>query len=1114
MVDTKSPFPAASRQFFFWLFLFSLLVLVSQSASGNFVTFESGQVRPIARSPDGTKLFVVNTPDNQLEIFDLVNGAPIYQQSVTVGLEPVAVAARDNGQVWVVNYLSDSVSIIDVSTTPARVIKTLLVGDEPADIVFAGTTTQRAFITTAHRGQNSPYTDPSNPGELTTPGIGRADVWVFNAASPGGLIGGVPETIVTLFGDTPKALAVSPDKRIVYAAIFKSGNQTTTLHEQLVCDQSSVVPCQIKAGEVQGVGKLPPPLGVVKDGLPQPETSLIVKFDGAKWIDELSRDWSSLVRFNLPDKDVFAINATTNPPAEVAAYSGVGTVLFNMAVNPVSGKIYVANTEARNEVRFEGPGTSSTTVQGHIHESRITVIDPSSGRVVPLHLNKHIDYNVRPAPAGISDRSLAIPKGIAVTADGNLLYVLAKGSSKVAYFDTTQLENNTFQPDSAKHIALSGGGPGGLLLDESTSRLYVTTRFDNALSVIDTQSNTEIHHIALHNPEPPAVIAGRRFLYDASYTSSNGEASCASCHIEGDKDELAWDLGDPDAAKIINQNPFTVGPFGSADFHPMKGPMTTQTLRGLATHGPMHWRGDRSGKNVGGSALDEDLAFKEFNVAFAGLLGRSGPLTAAEMQAFTDFALQIMPPPNPIRALDNSLTPDQQAGSDYYLGPFLSDGVLNCNGCHVLAPASGFFGTNGNSSFEGEAQHMKIPQLRNLYEKVGMFGMPDIPFNNSGNNGHQGDQIRGFGYLHDGSTDTLERFHSATLFNFGLSSTPADTMRKQMVQFMFAFDSNLKPVVGQQITVSGIPTNAMQARIDLLIAQALAGNADLIVKGNIAGEQRGAFMQPSGLFKTDRAADALIDANTLRSIAQSPGQEVTYTAVPPGSGFRIGIDRDDDGVLNNDDNCPADFNPGQEDDDSNGVGNVCEPLDSDNDTVLDIIDNCPFDANTNQLDTDNDGAGDVCDSDDDNDGLSDVFEISIGTNPLLTDTDGDTLSDFYEVNFDGNAAAYTPGADLNPLAVDTDGDNFNDNIELTAGSNPLDANSTPADGDINQDGSVNAIDLLMATQIVLGIKNPTYNEKLHADVAPLVAGKPAPNGVVDTGDLIVLQRKVFGLVGF
>src|SRR2546430_10042502 len=40
------------------------------------------------------------------------------------------------------------------------------------DIVFAGPGRSRAFITTAHRGQNVPY-DP----QLTTPGIGRADVW-------------------------------------------------------------------------------------------------------------------------------------------------------------------------------------------------------------------------------------------------------------------------------------------------------------------------------------------------------------------------------------------------------------------------------------------------------------------------------------------------------------------------------------------------------------------------------------------------------------------------------------------------------------------------------------------------------------------------------------------------------------------------------------------------------------------------------------------------------------------------------------------------------------------------------------------------------------------------
>ena len=358
-----------------------LLLAGSWAGAASFVAFESGQVRPLAMSPDGNRLFAVNTPDNRLEIFTITAGGLTLSDSVPVGMEPVAVAARNNNEIWVVNHLSDSISIIDVSASPARVIKTLLVGDEPADIVFAGSGGNRAFITTAHRGQNSPYTDPSNPGELITPGIGRADVWVFDATNTGSSFGGTPIEIVTLFGDTPKALAVSPDGNTVYAAVFKSGNQTTVLHEQVVCDSGQSVPCPIKSGEVSGVGKLPPPNPKTISSQQSPETGLIVKYNGSQWVDELNTDWSGLVRFNLPDKDVFAIDADALTPVETDSFSNVGTVLFNMAINPVSGKIYVANTDAINEVRFEGPGTSSTTVQGHLHEARITVIDPGPGTV-------------------------------------------------------------------------------------------------------------------------------------------------------------------------------------------------------------------------------------------------------------------------------------------------------------------------------------------------------------------------------------------------------------------------------------------------------------------------------------------------------------------------------------------------------------------------------------------------------------------------------------------------------------------------------------------------------------------------------------------------------------
>ena len=48
----------------------TLLVGVG-AAEASFVTFESGQVRPLALTPDGLRLLAVNTPDNRLEIFDV-----------------------------------------------------------------------------------------------------------------------------------------------------------------------------------------------------------------------------------------------------------------------------------------------------------------------------------------------------------------------------------------------------------------------------------------------------------------------------------------------------------------------------------------------------------------------------------------------------------------------------------------------------------------------------------------------------------------------------------------------------------------------------------------------------------------------------------------------------------------------------------------------------------------------------------------------------------------------------------------------------------------------------------------------------------------------------------
>jgi hypothetical protein len=188
------------------------------------------------------------------------------------------------------------------------------------------------------------------------------------------------------------------------------------------------------------------------------------------------------------------------------------------------------------------------------------------------------------------------------------------------------------------------------------------------------------------------------------------------------------------------------------------------------------------------------------------------------------------------------------------------------------------------------------------------------------------------------------------------------------------------------------------------------------------------------------------------------------------------------------------------------TGNGRLSLDADGDDFSHDTDNCAIIANASQTDTDGDQMGDACDSDDDNDGLTDSTEAAIGTDPLLADTDSDGLTDGDEINLHGT----------DPLLIDTDGDGAGDAIEIAASTDPLDITSYPilSDGDLNNDGQVDAGDVLLGQHVLMGSATLSAFRQGRGDVAPLVGGIPAPDGQFNLADLLVIVRKAVGLVAY
>lgn len=797
----------------------------SANAQNAFVHWESPHVHPLELSADGARLVAVNTADHRLEVFAIVAGLPQHQRSIPVGIDPVSVRLRSATEAWVVNHLSDSISVVNVAT--GQLLRTLATGDEPADVVFAGSP-QRAFVTLSSRNQ----------------------LQVFDAVSPGAAL-----NTLTLDGEEPRALAVSPDGTRVYVGLFESGNGSTAVPIPAVTNASGPY-----------AGQNPPPNAgtqfapAINPTLPPaPRVAQIVRKDAVGiWRDVNGRDWSQFITWNIADNDVAIVNPTT---LSVSYVPRMMTMVMGLGVG-ADGRVAVVGTEAKNEIRFE-PNVKSIFVRSQMASFAQTT--PSSVSVVDL--NPHLDYSVRSVAQSVRDQAIGDPRAVALHPANGEWFVAGLGSNNVVVTNAAGTRLGRIEV---------GQGPTGLALNADGGRLYVLNKFDGSISTLDTAARSELARTTFFDPTPLAIREGRPLLYDTHATSGLGQASCASCHVDTRLDGLAWDLGDPAGElKAINQ---PCRPGNVCDnWHPMKGPLVTQTLQGIVGNGAMHWRGDK-----------EDVT--AFAAAFVGLQGDDAEPSPADMQKLENFVASVHYPPNPNRNADGSLQTTMAVtggngnpvtGQNLFLTLPTLAGGLACGACHALPN-----GTTGEIDNPAVApQPVKNAQLRGLWEKTGMSFASQ---NNS----------RGFGFMSDARLDTLMARLNGP-FNFGPANL-APQRRRDVEAFLLAFDTETPAAVGRMVSFDGSNNNDATAiaLLTSLTSQADAGTLALIARQYSADGTRGHVYATQSVWLSDRE-NAPTDATTLRTGATAAAP-VTFIAVPITTQFRIGVDRDADGVFDQD----------------------------------------------------------------------------------------------------------------------------------------------------------------------------------------------------------------------
>ncbi len=600
---------------------------------------------------------------------------------------------------------------------------------------------------------------------------------------------------IAIDGVAPRALVASADGSKLYVACLYSGSRSTVLHPDVAPPQPSATNTLLPAA---------------------PQVGLIVSADDNR------------VTWNVLDHDIAEIDTNTQV---IDRWMGdVGTNLFDLAIHP-DGSLWCANSDSLNLTRFE------PKLNGEFARHRLSRITLPGATITQYDLNPGITRATTPNLASI-EQALAAPSAVAFRDDGQRAWVAAFQSDRIAEIDVSDgaiLRRIDVRPTGTGSESMRG--PRGLAL--TADCLYVLNKISDTLTTVRPSDGTILSEIPLGstNPMPANIRAGRGVLYDARL-SGNGTLSCATCHVDADRDGLAWDLGDP-GGDMVSVPSATLSIHDPTvhyqQLHPMKGPLTTQTLRGLATNDAdsvdptdgsirpaaaiitkFHWRGDKP-------------SIQSFNSTFPNLMGGL-PQSSASMDRLAEYLLSIVHPPNPNLNLDRSLKTDMPAGNAVRgKAIFESHGQSHCMICHSLPG-----GTDQNIDLPelvSKYQPLKTPSLRTVYQREGIF-----------NSTSGASSLSGFGLNSDGSGFAMPVVHpySLSLINRPPLTAAKVTALADLTAFILSFDTGTAPSASYDLTVTA--SNKSDAilldQLAILESRAAAGDNGLVAWGRVSGSLR------------------------------------------------------------------------------------------------------------------------------------------------------------------------------------------------------------------------------------------------------------------------------------